>query len=174
MHAFIVTSRFGDAHCRVFSQVSGLSPRRKVSCAGYDCRAPGRFFPEWSRPPVGADFRTWTADDQEFASSIANIVSLMVESHERKAAEEKLKRSNQELSKANDELMVLRNQLEQENTYLRNELDLVFNFEEMIYGSALFSNVLTEVEKVATTNATVLLLGESGTGKELLARQLLP
>ncbi|MAO18091.1 MAG: hypothetical protein CMH44_14665 [Muricauda sp.] len=119
---------------------------------------------------VGADFRTWTADDQEFASSIANIVSLMVESHERKAAEEKLKRSNQELSKANDELMVLRNQLEQENTYLRNELDLVFNFEEMIYGSALFSNVLTEVEKVATTNATVLLLGESGTGKELLAR----
>ena len=40
----------------------------------------------------------------------------------------------------------------------------------MVYGSAVFSNVLSDVEKVAATNATVLLLGESGTGKELLAR----
>lgn len=119
---------------------------------------------------VGDELRNWTADEQEFATSIANIVSLMVESSERKAAEEKLQHSNEELSKANAELNVLRDQLEEENTYLRNELDLVFNFEEMIYGSAQFSDVLTEVEKVAATNATVLLLGESGTGKELLAR----
>ena len=47
---------------------------------------------------------------------------------------------------------------------------MVFNFEEMVYGSVEFSDVLTEIEKVAPTNATVLLLGESGTGKELLAR----
>ena len=63
-----------------------------------------------------------------------------------------------------------RNQLEIENVYLRNEIDLVFNYEEMVYSSAVFSNVLSDVEKVAPTNATVLLLGESGTGKELLAR----
>ncbi len=119
---------------------------------------------------VGDSMRDWTPDEQEFATSIANIVSLMVESHERKVAEDKLVVSNQELSKANAELNVLRDQLEQENTYLRNELDLVFNFEEMVYGSAQFSDVLSEVEKVAATNATVLLLGESGTGKELLAR----
>ena len=96
----------------------------------------------------------------------------MVESSERKLAEEKLIASNSELSKANTELQKLRNKLEQENVYLRNELDLVFNFEEMVYGSAEFSNVLSEVEKVAETNATVLLLGESGTGKELLARAI--
>jgi transcriptional regulator with GAF, ATPase, and Fis domain len=42
----------------------------------------------------------------------------------------------------------------------------------MVYGSVEFSDVLTEVEKVAPTNATVLLLGESGTGKELLARAI--
>ncbi|MCB0463127.1 MAG: sigma 54-interacting transcriptional regulator [Flavobacteriaceae bacterium] len=70
------------------------------------------------------------------------------------------------------ELNILRKQLEQENIYLRNELDLVFNYEEMVYGSVEFSDVLTEVEKVAPTNATVLLLGESGTGKELLARAI--
>ncbi|WP_228238313.1 PAS domain S-box protein [Allomuricauda sp. M10] len=121
---------------------------------------------------VGNDSREWSADEQEFATSIANIVSLMVESTERKIAEEKLIRSNEELANANSELNELRTKLELENIYLRNELDLVFNFEEMVYGSAAFSNVLTEVEKVAPTNATVLLLGESGTGKELLARAI--
>jgi transcriptional regulator with GAF, ATPase, and Fis domain len=121
---------------------------------------------------VGNSKREWTAEDQEFATSIANIVSLMVESAERKQAEESLVLANHELKIANKELKKLRTQLEQENFYLRNELDLVFNYEDMVYGSAEFSNVLTEVEKVAPTNATVLLLGESGTGKELLARAI--
>ena len=116
------------------------------------------------------DKRKWSADDEEFASSIASIVTLMVESEERKVAEENLVLINKKLSKANTELNKLREELEQENVYLRNELDLVFNYEEMVYGSDAFSAVLTEVEKVAPTNATVLLLGESGTGKELLAR----
>ncbi|MEN3323283.1 sigma 54-interacting transcriptional regulator [Mariniflexile soesokkakense] len=89
---------------------------------------------------------------------------------DRKKAENKIAMANEQLIEANKELSALRNQLEQENVYLRHELDLVFNYEEMVYGSAAFSNVLTEVEKVAPTNATVLLLGESGTGKELLAR----
>lgn len=121
---------------------------------------------------VGNTNRDWTADEQEFAISIASIVSLMVESHEKTIAENQLIVANEELSKANYELNELRNKLEQENVYLRNELDLVFNFEEMVYGSTKFSNVLSEVEKVATTNATVLLLGQSGTGKELLARAI--
>ena len=116
--------------------------------------------------------KKWTADDEEFALSIANVVSLMVESTERKLAEENLISSNEALLVANTELEKLRSQLVDENVYLRNEIDLVFNYEEMVYGSEVFSAVLTEVEKVATTNATVLLLGESGTGKELLARAI--
>jgi PAS domain S-box-containing protein len=116
--------------------------------------------------------RVWSKEEEEFATTIANLVSLMVESTERKVAEDSLVLANTELSKANTELNVLRNQLEQENLYLRDELDLVFNYEEMVYGSEAFSNVLSEVEKVAPTTATVLLLGESGTGKELLARAL--
>lgn len=116
--------------------------------------------------------REWTADEQEFATSIANIVSLMVESKERKVAEGELVVINEELNKRLLEINELKSQLEQENIYLRNELDLVFNYEDMVYGSVEFSNVLTEIEKVAPTNATVLLLGESGTGKELLARAI--
>ncbi|PIB31584.1 Fis family transcriptional regulator [Gaetbulibacter sp. 5U11] len=114
--------------------------------------------------------RVFKADEESFVTSIASIISLMVESSERKIAENKIALTNEKLLEVNKELNLLRNQLEQENVYLRNELDLVFNFEEMVYGSVEFSNVLNEIEKVAPTNATVLLLGESGTGKELLAR----
>lgn len=114
--------------------------------------------------------RVFNADEESFVTSIASIISLMVESSERKIAENKIALTNEKLLEVNKELNLLRNQLEQENVYLRNELDLVFNFEEMVYGSVEFSNVLNEIEKVAPTNATVLLLGESGTGKELLAR----
>ncbi|WP_054851321.1 PAS domain S-box protein [Olleya sp. ITB9] len=123
----------------------------------FECRVPNRVF---------------THEEESFATSIASIVSLMVESKERTLAEKEIAKTNQQLTEANLELNDLRKQLERENVYLRNELDLVFNYEEMVYGSAEFSNVLTQVEQVAPTNATVLLLGESGTGKELLARAI--
>ena len=116
--------------------------------------------------------RIFSNEDESFATSIASIVSLLVESKERTLAESRIAQANKQLVEANKELTTLRNQLEQENVYLRNELDLVFNYEEMVYGSIEFSNVLNEIEKVAPTKATVLLQGESGTGKELLARAI--
>ncbi|UPS92244.1 PAS domain S-box protein [Bizionia sp. M204] len=114
----------------------------------------------------------WTIEDEEFATSIANIISLAVECDKRNTAEIELIKSNQKLVGLNLELKNLQKKLEQENIYLREEIDLVFNYEEMVYGSNSFSQVLTDVERVATTKATVLLLGESGTGKELLARAI--
>jgi transcriptional regulator with GAF, ATPase, and Fis domain len=46
------------------------------------------------------------------------------------------------------------------------------NFEEIVGGSAALKRVLKEVETVAPTPATVLILGETGTGKELIARAI--
>jgi len=116
--------------------------------------------------------RIFNDEEESFATSIATIISLMVEGKERKAAESKLIKTNEKLLHVNTELSKLKKELEQQNVYLREEIDLAFNYEEMVYGSAAFSQVLTEVETVAATSATVLLLGESGTGKELLARAI--
>jgi PAS domain S-box-containing protein len=60
--------------------------------------------------------------------------------------------------------------LKAENKYLQEEIKLSYNFEEIISKSNLFQKVLQQIERVASTDATVLILGESGTGKELLAR----
>jgi formate hydrogenlyase transcriptional activator len=60
--------------------------------------------------------------------------------------------------------------LQAQNKYLQEEIKLTYNFEEIISRSKDFQKVLQQIEQVASTDATVLILGESGTGKELLGR----
>ncbi len=62
--------------------------------------------------------------------------------------------------------------LEAANLYLQEEIKTTHNFEEIIGTSAPVKKVLQAVEKVATTDATVLVTGETGTGKELIARAI--
>jgi formate hydrogenlyase transcriptional activator len=60
--------------------------------------------------------------------------------------------------------------LAEEKQYLEDELRTEFNFEEIIGDSKPLKRVLKQIETVAPTDSTVLILGETGTGKELLAR----
>jgi formate hydrogenlyase transcriptional activator len=60
--------------------------------------------------------------------------------------------------------------LQAQNQYLREEIKLTHNFENIISKSEQFQKVLQQIEQVAATDATVLIMGESGTGKELIAR----
>jgi len=62
--------------------------------------------------------------------------------------------------------------LKAQNQYLQEEIKLNYNFEEIISKSNNFQKVLRQIEQVAATDATVLILGESGTGKELIARAI--
>jgi PAS domain S-box-containing protein len=62
------------------------------------------------------------------------------------------------------------NQLTQQAEYLKDELKSVHNFDEIIGTSEVMKNLLRDVERVAVTAASVLILGETGTGKELIAR----
>ena len=59
-----------------------------------------------------------------------------------------------------------------ENRVLRHELDKHYSFSEIIGKSERLEQVFRIVEKVADTNASVLIQGESGTGKELIARAI--
>jgi transcriptional regulator with GAF, ATPase, and Fis domain len=68
------------------------------------------------------------------------------------------------------EVEQLKNRLQAENVYLREEIKLNHHFDEIIGESQTMKTVLKKVEQVAPTDSTVLLLGETGTGKELIAR----
>ena len=59
-----------------------------------------------------------------------------------------------------------------EVTRLRGELERAAGFEEMVGASPEMRQVFEIVERVAPTDATVLIQGETGTGKELVARAL--
>jgi len=82
------------------------------------------------------------------------------------------KRKEEELEQALDEIRGLKEQLQADYTYLREEIKLEHNFDEIIGQSDVLRHVLHKVEQVAPTNTTVLIQGETGTGKELVARAI--
>jgi transcriptional regulator with GAF, ATPase, and Fis domain len=69
-------------------------------------------------------------------------------------------------------LQLEKQRLQAQNQYLQEEIKLTYNFEEIVSKSTVFQRVLHQIEQVAATDATVLILGESGTGKELIARAI--
>ena len=89
----------------------------------------------------------------------------------RKVAEERA-HAVDELRHTLAELAALKERLEAENVYLQEELKTQYEFVDVVGRSAAMSRVLRQVEQVAGTDATVLLLGETGTGKELVARSV--
>jgi formate hydrogenlyase transcriptional activator len=93
--------------------------------------------------------------DVDFLQLVANQVAVAVEN-----------------ALAFDEIEALKNKLHQEKVYLEEEVRTEHDFGEIVGESPALRQVLKQVETVAPTDATVLILGETGTGKELIARAL--
>ena len=97
----------------------------------------------------------FTDDDAKLFSWIGNQVALAVAN-----------------SIAYQEISSLRDKLAKEKLYLEEEIQTAYNFEEIVGDSRALRLVLKEVQTVAATDSTVLILGETGCGKELVARAL--
>ena len=71
---------------------------------------------------------------------------------------------------AEAEIRALKDQLYRENLALRDEVDRVSMFDEIVGSSRTLKTALSRIAKVAPTDSTVFITGETGTGKELIAR----
>jgi len=82
------------------------------------------------------------------------------------------KKIEQQRETAYAEIQNLKEQLEQERDYLREEINVTVNFGEIIGESQALQRTLAQIEAVAQTPVSVLILGESGVGKEMIARAI--
>ena len=116
----------------------------------------------------GLGFGSFTSNvswPKEFVQRLRIISEIMAGAIARKRAE-------LELKKAFSEIKRLKDQLQAENIYLREEIKLEHDIGEIIGQSHGLRKVLSELEQVAKTDSTVLIIGETGTGKELLAHAI--
>ncbi len=103
-----------------------------------------------SRAPEG-----YSQADAEFLTEVGQQVALAVEN-----------------MLAYEEIAQLKSRLEQENLYLQDEIETEHGYLDIVGRSPALRNLLRQIELVAPTEASVLILGESGTGKELVAREI--
>ncbi len=111
----------------------------------------------------------FTADRVEILQSLTAQATISLENA---GLYEERKKSEQELREALEELQRLKHRLEQENVYLHEEINAEQGFGDLVGRSEVLRAVVGQIEHVAPTNASVLILGESGTGKELVAREI--
>jgi formate hydrogenlyase transcriptional activator len=142
-----------------------------------------RIHPE-DRDAVGLAMRnatkSGTSHDTEFrvvsptgeTRWIASRSSVELDSNSRPIAVRGVMHDTTPQRSAFQEIADLKQRLEKENVYLREEVRLEHQHGEIIGGSDGIRRVLQKVEQVAPTDSTVLVLGETGTGKELIARTI--
>jgi formate hydrogenlyase transcriptional activator len=99
--------------------------------------------------------REYSPDDVQLLKDVSEIVSIAV--------------SN---ALAYEQIKALKEQLQAENRLLQDEIVQRSIYEEIVGSSIALQKVLSDIERVARTDSTVLITGETGTGKELIAHAI--
>jgi len=110
--------------------------------------------------------------DDKYMRENPRAVAILTIFAARAGAELERQRTDRRLHETLAELQQLKNRLRAENAYLKEEIRLEHNFEEIVGGHPTLREVFAKVEQVAPLDSTVLIYGETGTGKELVARAI--
>ncbi len=106
--------------------------------------------------------RLW---QKEIVNRLTVVAQVLANAIARKVADEALRESMAENER-------LRERLQAESDYLKAEIKVTASHGEIIGRSRAIRQVLSQVEQVAPTDSSVLILGETGTGKELIAQAI--
>jgi len=104
----------------------------------------------------------WPEDIVERCKTIGQVLLSAVR---RREAEHDLEARYKEIKK-------LKNRLDQENTYLMEEIEIQRENDDIVGKSHLIRSTLSQAKRVAVQDTAVLVLGETGTGKGLIARDI--
>jgi transcriptional regulator with GAF, ATPase, and Fis domain len=163
------TRQIQSGHTLRFSSVEELPPEaatdketfRRVetkSCVCFPLLVGGKAMGALSFGTVKAE-RQWP---DELVSRLRLIAEVFANALARRSSEEALHNALKTVE-------ALKERVEAENVSLRQDLQLLDGHPEILGRSPTLQEALAQAEKVAATNASVLLLGETGTGKELVA-----
>ena len=132
------------------------------------CRPGRHFHTEYRVVLPGGEIRWLAVQGARSPESFGgghHFLGVSIDVTERKKAEEDARRSHEEIKR-------LKELLEVETSYLRKEIGLSHSHKEIVGRADAIKTVLRQVEQVAPTDTTVLIVGETGTGKELVARAI--
>src|SRR5262245_48212600 len=118
---------------------------------------------------MSKDKGNYTGEQVRLLQDVTDIVSLAVANA---LAYEEVKNLAEANALAYEEIKKLKEQLQQENRLLQDEIIQRANYEEIVGSSSSLQKVLATIDKVAATDSTVLITGETGTGKELVAHAI--
>lgn len=122
----------------------------------------------------------FSENDVLFFELLANQMSTVSKSREllldakefNKKLQSAVQEKTLELRRAHERILDQQKDLQKENKVLKTLVEAESRGQEFIGESSTIRDTLVMVDKVAPTQATVLILGESGTGKELIAKRI--